>query len=299
MSPALILIATLASGQLSPYVRSRVDTGIPGDPDAHCLWWPENSRIEYRQHQRGDTDNPDDSEFGAINRSFESWQSLLNGCGSLSMMEGARTTLTSVGHDPAKTDNQNIVIFRSRACTSVVGQSDSCWAQDECMNKYDCWAYSTGTIALTTTVYDPASGRVLGGDFELNGKSFLFTTVDAPPCPPGGPFNYLCVATDVQNTMTHEIGHLLGLDHTSVATSTMARTAPPGETSKRTIDSGSAQFLCDTYPKDRPAKDCVILKTDPDLGPAVGCGCGATEGLWALWGLAAWALRPRSRRSLR
>lgn len=41
---------------------------------------------------------------------------------------------------------------------------------------------------------------------------------------------------DVQNAMTHEFGHMLGLGHSDVAWATMAEGSDPGELWKRTIE---------------------------------------------------------------
>ena len=53
------------------------------------------------------------------------------------------------------------------------------------------------------------AGRILDADVEMNNFNFAFT-VDgtAPATAAGRP------VADVQNTLTHELGHLLGLDHT-------------------------------------------------------------------------------------
>ena len=75
--------------------------------------------------------------------------------------------------------------------------------------------YDSNATALTTVFYidkpgDDQNGRILDADVELNNINFGFT-VDGTR-PPGSE-GKLGVA-DVQNTVTHELGHLLGLDHT-------------------------------------------------------------------------------------
>src|SRR5262249_38090425 len=155
----------------------------------------------------------------------------------------------------ADAKNENILLFRFQSC-SFVDKSDSCWdpKNDDCGNKYDCWQHNAMAIAITTTTYDPLSGRILDADIEFNHPNFMCTTVDAPPCV-NRMFAPTCVATDVQNTVTHEIGHMLGLAHTLFAGSTMNPTAPPGETSKRVLDDGTKNFPCAVYPKGHPSKD--------------------------------------------
>src|SRR5262249_13277792 len=152
-------------------------------------------------------------------------------------------------------------------------QDDPCKMKDDCGNEYDCWDHQPAAIAITTTTYEPQSGRIIDADVELNAPNFTFTTVDSPPCVKPN-FAQTCVATDVQNTLTHEIAHMLGLAHPTSPGSTMNPTAPPGETSKRVVDPGTAGFPCAVYPKGGVSKDCIIIAAkDPEpLGPAkTGC----------------------------
>ncbi|MBI5480114.1 MAG: hypothetical protein HY906_14705 [Deltaproteobacteria bacterium] len=74
--------------------------------------------------------------------------------------------------------------------------------------------YDSSATALTTVFYidkpgDPHNGQILDSDVELNNVDFAFT-VDGTR-PPGSGSK---TVADIQNTLTHELGHLLGLDHT-------------------------------------------------------------------------------------
>lgn len=308
MMLAPMLVAALALGQTTtaPFVRSRVEAG---DPSTQCLFWTVPT-LTWHLSTVGNpksTDAQKQNEFAAIRASFQDWQNVFAACGNLRIQEGPMLEERKVGYD-MKGDNHNIVLFRSRRCADVVASSDKCWSEDTCGNVYDCWAENNGTIALTLTTYDEKSGIIYDSDIQLNSAHYAFTTVDSPACGTKPiPNTNSCVSTDLQNTMTHEIGHLIGLDHTGAAGSTMNATAPEGEITKRSIDDGSAAFVCQAYPKGLASQSCftrTLESTDEGtatLGPvARGCSStGAEGGLLALVGgaLLAWRRRRGGARS--
>ncbi len=274
ISLPLLLTLVVAAGD-DPYIRSRVDTGVLIDPNAHCLWWDQQD-VVFRQHVRGNPDTTGETEFIAVAASLQTWADANAACGHLAISEGPRVNDHLIGISSTGGSDQNVIVFRETWCGDEVPASHPCWQDESCMNTHDCWNMSKNTIALTTTTYETRTGRIFDADVELNAAFFVFTTVDGPPCTPPV-FNQSCIATDVQNTMTHELGHALGLDHTRSAGSTMNATAPGGEISKRVLDPGSRQFICDTYPVGRPPQDCVVQPVpQPNaLGASAGCANGA------------------------
>jgi hypothetical protein len=265
-----ITLAVLAQG----YARSHMsDT----DNSTQCLWWKEGSSIVYRQSTPGNDETPGDTEFTAVNAAFATWQTELAACASLSFSEGSRTTNRNAEYlERGDVPNQNVVVFRQRTCKQAAPAQDPCFADGSCANKYDCWQFSAGAIAITTTSFSPKNAQIFDSDIELNTPSYFFSTVDSPPCAVGME-SVNCVASDVQNTMTHEIGHLLGLGHyASDPASTMAPRAVTGELSKRTLDPGSKKFLCDIYPKGKPSKLCFIPALSVEKGPVAKTGCSST-----------------------
>lgn len=298
------LMLALSMGQLSdPYVRSRVEQG---DLSTQCLFWTV-PKITWHQSAAGNPlTKPSGSEFEAVRKSFQSWQAVFANCGNLTFEEGGQVIDPTVGYDQTGGVNRNVVLFRTQRCSRVAPATDACWKDDDCNNKYDCWDHNDSgtTIAITLTTYDERSGIIYDSDIELNAYSalntggFFFTTADGgPPCdPPDVTEN--CLATDLQNTMTHEIGHLVGLDHTTAPGSTMNATAPSGQLSKRVIDSGSRDFVCTNYPRAQASKACIPpLAVDDTLGregSAVACASAGAEA-W-LPALAGWALLLAARR---
>jgi MYXO-CTERM domain-containing protein len=258
---------------LSQYVRTTELANA-----SKCLWWNEKTTINWAQSDYGNPETSGDTEFTAFEKAFATWQAQLDTCGSLTFKQGARTTTRQVGYY-TNTANENVMLFRTRLCTAagVVPANSTCWKDDDCGTKFDCWQFSTSAIAMTTTSYDPDTARILDADIELNARSYIFTTVDSPVCV-GPNLAQTCVSMDVQNTVTHEVGHLLGLGHIALTGSTMAARADPGEISKRVLDPGSKQFICDVYPKGAPAKSCVLVQVSNELG-AKAPGCATEPGL--------------------
>jgi Matrixin len=253
------------------YVRTRTDDGL------HCLRWPVSaptrSTLTFVQSTAGDPAlNPPDV-FGAIAQAAQTWEAQMQVCGSLDLVEGARSVSRSIGNN-RQGSNENLVLVRTRDCATVVMPGDPCHSSGDCGNAYDCWDHGAAVIALTLMTFTADDGVLLGADIEINGVSQPLTLVDSPPCPPG--ITQACAATDVQNAVTHEFGHFLGLAHSPDPSSTMFATEQRGETSKRTLDPGSRQFVCDVYPAGLASRDC--LTTDAGTDPGGGSGGNSTGG---------------------
>lgn len=294
---ALMLAMTLGQSS-APYVRSRVEAG---DPSTQCLFWTVPKIRWYQSSVGNPATRPVGSELTAVRASFQSWQNVFSQCGNLSFEEGGLIDERKVGYVLGG-ENHNVVLFRTRSCADVVPDGDACEDDDSCENAYDCWdPLNSGTIAITLTTYDEKSGIIYDSDITLNSVNFFFTTADTGPLcnPPVLTTN--CVSTDIQNTMTHEIGHLVGLDHTRAPGSTMNARAELGEVSKRNIDTGSRDFVCAVYPRGQASQSCVHSPAEENLGrKAQVTGCAAAgAGAWVP-ALAGWVLLlARRRRSAR
>jgi hypothetical protein len=292
---AVLLVAPAAWAQ-SVYRR----TVVPGRE--LCLMWLSREFV-YHQDSNGSLRTPRDEEFAAVDASFDTWQTLATACSDFTFVRGPDVSRPTVGYVvELKGENQNIVTFRETSCPDVVPEEDPCLLADDCGNAFSCWDHGAATIGLTTTTFNRSTGVILDADIELNASmpagdfGFLFTTVSWPPCE--GLSSPECVATDIQNTLTHEIGHAIGLDHVFEPLATMEASAPPGETHKRIIDSGTAAGFCDTYPPGVPPVQCTEtgVVSKQLTSQSVGTGCAAAPGaLVPGLLLGAWALR-RARR---
>ncbi len=251
---------------------------------AWCLLWNTREYL-FRVDAAGSLRTPGTTESAAIDASFDAWRALSRTCSDFAFTRGPDIQNPWVGYDRESDDNENVLTFREVACEDAAPPEDACWVDDTCASTYACWDHGSATIALTTSTFTLSAGHVLDADIELNasersGAGFLFTTVDSPPC--DGPPSTHCVSTDLQNTLTHEIGHVVGLDHVANPGSTMEPTAPPGETHKRSLDEGTAAGFCGIYPRNLPPVQCGepanISRTFQAVNRGSGLGCGAGAG---------------------
>ena len=257
---------------------------------------------------RGTPDVVGTAAFEAIRRGFLTWSSV--SCSDLVFPDlglSENPADRRIGYVPGGF-NRNLVLFRTANCAAgAVPAGDPCLADGICGNKYDCWAHPSQVIATTTTTSNRFTGQIVDSDIEFNdapspdGTRFVFTAVDSPPCGDQNQVN--CVHLDIQNTATHEIGHSIGLDHSSDPTATMYATAPDGETAKRTLHPDDVQAVCDIYPKGARTSTGLgdpITITPVAQGEAKGCGCNAAGAAPAAQGAAlvllAFSLRLRRRR---
>jgi hypothetical protein len=241
-----------------------------------------------------------DQEFVVVDQVLATWNDRTAACSYLRLHNDGRRDL-EVGRDYV-----NLIKFR-----------DTTWCRPA--TKDDparCHAESAAGITTTTYVDDPRSprdGAIVDSDIELNGRHFAIS-VD------GQTLGTASCLADLRNTLTHELGHLLGLEHTCLAAGDPPRvdhlgrpvplcsqtTAPEivdatmynfqecGETSKATLEADDIAGICGIYPKSDDPGRCERV------GDQGGC-CSAAErpaGTILVWLLVACALL-RRRRGLR
>ncbi len=154
-----------------------------------------------------------DDAHEAIARAFEQWLSA--DCGgttpSLTVMDFGPVDCRNREYNKSS-PNANIFMFRD-----------------------DSWPYQNtiDTLALTTVTYDQASGEIYDADVEIN------TFQTAMTVGPVGPDD-----TDFNSVITHEIGHFLGLAHSSVSGATMQPSYDPGSTALASIEQDDVAGVC-------------------------------------------------------
>jgi hypothetical protein len=138
----------------------------------------------------------------------------------------------------------------------------------------DAWMHQLGALAITTVTYETGTGELLDADIEVNDSGFRFSACDPPGCD---------VRHDLKNTLTHEMGHVLGLDHPPVdggpdaLEATMYASATEGDLQKRDLAADDIAGLCTLFPTGEPAGNCYTQSArtpPPEVRFAPTCGAG-------------------------
>jgi hypothetical protein len=240
------------------------------------LYW-ESGCVFVIIDDEGTKEIPGDLEFDLVEQAIETWNQGIASCSYMNIRNQGRAD-KEVGRDMV-----NVIKFR-----------DSSWCRPAVKNDPPrCHAESAA--GLTTAVYvDDADsdrdGALVDADIELNGKFFAIsndgTTLGSASC-----------QADLLNTLTHELGHLLGLEHPCLAPlddprvdgtgapvplcgttddpkiveATMYNYQDCGETKKSSLEADDIAGVCATYPKTEDPGTCLEVSND------VGC-CSAGGG---------------------
>ncbi|CAN5240277.1 hypothetical protein BH11MYX1_BH11MYX1_21620 [soil metagenome] len=252
--------------QPSAFVRTGPTTA------GHPLYW-ESGCIFVTPDADGTKEIPGDQEFAVIDACIATWNGGTASCSYLQVKTDASAQVEVGGKD-----YKNVIKFR-----------DASWCRPATHDTpAKCYSDSSAGITTATYVDDGGArdGAIVDADIEINGVNFAIgvngTTLGA-----GG-----CLA-DLANTLTHELGHLHGLEHTCLASGDPARVdgdgkpVPPcsatsdpkivdstmypfqdcGETKKATLAADEISAICTTYP----------TANGPGTCEPVGSGAGCCE----------------------
>jgi len=140
------------------------------------------------------------------------------------------------------------------------------------------WAHPRRVVGLTSTSIDDNTGFIVDADMELNGEFQRFA-VDGD-----------LDAFDLRQIVTHEVGHMLGLDHTPVEDAVMYEKTNKGDRDNHVLHPDDAAGLVASHPLSLARADegpCTLTEPYPQWEPLCpepvdeGCAAGTQPG--ALW----------------
>ena len=281
---------------------SRAYVRATSDHTNHPLSWLESCLYVTPDSRAGQSVSLNDFE-GALGRAVGNWTRRTTSCTSLRL-----ANLPADGPADVKQDGRPVVVIRDTLWQSVSGAP-----------------YDPSVIGLTTVFHvdapgKPGDGTILDADIELNDVNYTITT-DVDNAVPRANTSVV----NLENTLTHELGHVQGLAHTCwdhlkptppldnlgqpipdcdsplpasiLATTMYPYPTMPKEISKRDLSDDDVQGVCDVYPLSAPRDPCLALVHD-----GYGCAFASGRALPAGWGsiaLLLWFMRMRSRRAQR
>lgn len=133
------------------------------------------------------------------------------------------------------------------------------------MFRDDGWPYPDErfVIARTSITFDANTGAIFDADIELNSFDNDFSTGDVR------------ITTDLQAVLTHEVGHFLGLDHSSFENATMQSNYDLSNLGTRTLSSDDTAGICSVYAPLEDAQRGCPNDTGPHHGFSRDCGTDA------------------------
>ena len=245
----------LPAGEAHAYQRSTVDDVPGGAP----LYWEEPTVVMRLASSSVPGVDPADAR-AAFLASLRAW-SRAGGCTSAVFVDGGEVTGLATNLQRTSPDMENRVVFRADAWPAELGPE---------------------TLALTSAVYRRSTGEIVDADIDLNAVDHVWST-STPP---------LEGHDDMHNTLTHELGHVLGFAHTDVGDATMFARAELAETSKRDLAEDDITAVCDVYPggsRRGPQSSCAVTAHENEPG-------GVAPSALLAAGVALLARRRRARR---
>jgi len=275
---ALALGMTLASPARA-YVRTKTDQGA-------AVHWREPC-IYITAHV---TDAPanltPELAASAARAAAATWSNPQIDCTALQL----QVAVSEAADAPVGNDKHSNLVFRKETCPC------GSWCRQPAASDEAC--YDSSALAITTVFAQQKDGVVLDADTEINAVDFQWGDLVEGIGSAG------TNVQDLQNTLTHEFGHLLGLDHNcysyndrsrgidqdgkavpdcnrappSVQAATMYASVMRGDILRRTLSSDDVDGVCAIYPVAGTPTCAAVMDGDPPAQPSADDGGGCSFG---------------------
>ena len=195
------------------FVRTTNSWSVP-------LFW-KNSCIFIAYNSAGTSHLAGDDEFAIMDSVFQVWEDATAGRTFLTFELEGKTDLDTDG-----SDRVNVISFR-----------EDLWGPAGCdapMSEIRC--YNPNAAAITTVSFlntkagKDRAGEIIDADIEFNAKDFAVSANGVTEADPNE------CKSDLANTLTHEVGHLMGLDHTCVGSGFTPGEDPEGNPKPWPVD---------------------------------------------------------------
>ena len=227
-----------------------------------ALYWANSDSVSIVIQATGSDDIADGSHVTAIRNAIASWNAVSGTAAHL--VENTNPA------QQARTD------WQSDSLHTVIFDEDD-------YSGY--FPNGSGIVAITPTWFS-GGGSISDSDVLFNGRAFHFTT------------SGVAGRYDVQDVATHELGHLLGLDHSPWAGATMYPYVDPTILLHRSLSQDEIHGMRDMYPSGpsgsihgtlrhsntRPVRCAQVVAVDASGRPHAGA-VSSSGGAWRIRGL--------------
>jgi MYXO-CTERM domain-containing protein len=275
---ALLAAATftfIVGARAEAYVHERTVSGAN-------LSWRGTNCVPVLAYPRGFSEMTADEVANATTSAAAAWSHARNSCTYLTL-----TMMLSPADGPLLVPAAHAaIVFRDTQWCKVE-------ADGTCSTKAkDNAVYDSAVLMLTSSAADKSTGEIFEGATEVNAVDYRWADLGLHPELTTGLLRY----QDLQNGLTHELGHFIGLDHTcepagttpwpvddqgnpvpdcdraspAVQATTMFPSADSGDLSKRTLEPDDVDGVCGIYPV---AQDPGVCAPPMGIMGNGGCSC--------------------------